>query len=538
MASTVTRRRCLVGVLAVAAAGCAEQRAAPAPSESAPPPERPPAPRPHGVIGTAVAASPARLHGSLRSLLGDELGLASTYGATVTLLAGLPLTSAPTIDEAAPLRAVLWAPTSSEVELVAAVPLRAPELLLAQVSSGQAAPHRTRRDEEAGLDWVEPVAVDVPPSVAVAVARNHLVLGSSARAVAACGAYLAHPAPPELEPGSSALSVWLSRDAAVRAAGVVGERASAGRGPEWGALLGLLSSNDEVTRLSDARELKIDANLDGEALTLSVAVDTASAPPSACVDGPLSELTSANVEAALVFATFSDDATRRASAERAAGWLAQAGLAGGERGAKVKDALAAIARARGQGTRLAVELSEVGWLAYGSSDVTEPAAARDALEALRVALDAGADAKAGMELVASKAVVENVGEALRLRLRRPESGGTDAKPVATILARVHEERLVLSTGADPSYALLRELRASAGAASLAERGEVAALAARVDASATAFAYADLAALRGKPRGARLIASLRTCASPAVVRAAISHRAARELVDLLRARARP
>jgi hypothetical protein len=74
--------------------------------------------------------------------------------------------------------------------------------------------------------------------------------------------------------------------------------------------------------------------------------------------------------------------------------------------------------------------------------------------------------------------------------------------------------------------------------SLAERGEVAALAARVDASATAFAYADLAALRGKPRGARLIASLRTCASPAVVRAAISHRAARELVDLLRARARP
>lgn len=490
--------------------------------------------RPEGVIAAGALAQPGRLHEVVATLYGDAGGLPASYRASVMLAADLPLTAASAVDEDAPLRLLAWAASAEEVALLAAAPLRAADALLAQVTSGAGARHRTRRDDAARLDWIEPSEPSAPRERHVAVAQNHLVVGSSARAVEVCAAYLAHPPAPELQPGASALRLWLAREALARLARGAGGELSRVAGVAQ--LLSLLASDEAVQRLAQAREASLAADLDRDALTLRLELALAPTAEAECALGPASELGEVHAQASLALASFAREPARISGAARAASWLGEGALVPRDRIGPVGSALDRIARARGAGTRLAVELSEIGWLAYGSAELTDPELAEAALAELREALSSKAEAGARLQLVASEAVIENLGGALRLRL---VPAGDGAKPVATILARVQGRRLWLATGPDPSYALRRALRDSTDDPPLSARAELAGLVGRVEASASGFFFADLAALRGQRSPAPLVASLQSCADPTVLRVAASHGAVRELAALaLKGRAAP
>jgi len=160
--------------------------------------------RPAEVIAVLIAAEPQPLYASLRS--GRSLALPGrTWYASILARAGLPISSVELVDPAGGFRAALVAPASDPIDrsaaLVVAVPLRAPDRLLALATSGRDAGFRAVRDAE-GIDWLEPTRVERDASYR-AVVRNRVLLARTREAIARAGPYLAQRDPDAVLGGSS-----------------------------------------------------------------------------------------------------------------------------------------------------------------------------------------------------------------------------------------------------------------------------------------------------------------------------------------------
>jgi hypothetical protein len=147
------------------------------------------------VIAVLVAAEPQPLYEALRT--DRALALPGrTWYASVLARAGLPLTSVELVDPAGGFRAALVEPTSDAIDrgaaLVVAVPMRAPDRLVALATSGRDARFRVVRDAE-GIDWLEPTRAEGAPSYR-AVVRNRFLLARTRDAIARAGPYLAQRA--------------------------------------------------------------------------------------------------------------------------------------------------------------------------------------------------------------------------------------------------------------------------------------------------------------------------------------------------------
>jgi hypothetical protein len=148
------------------------------------------------LIAVLVAADPQPLYETLRS--GRSLALPGrTWYASILARAGLTLSSVELVDPAGGLRAALVAPapdaTDRETAVVVAVPMRAPDRLLALATSGSDARFRVVRDA-AGIDWLEPRRAEEGASHR-AVVRNRFLFARSREAIARSGPYLAQRDP-------------------------------------------------------------------------------------------------------------------------------------------------------------------------------------------------------------------------------------------------------------------------------------------------------------------------------------------------------
>jgi len=165
-------------------------------SSSSTPAVGPTIPRPAEVIAVLVAAEPQPLYETLRS--GRSLALPGrTWYASILARAGLALSSAELVDPAGGLRAALVAPASDATDraaaVVVAVPMRAPDRLLALATSGHDARFRVVRDA-AGIDWLEPKRADEGSSYR-AVVRNRFLFARTRDAIARAGPYLSQRDP-------------------------------------------------------------------------------------------------------------------------------------------------------------------------------------------------------------------------------------------------------------------------------------------------------------------------------------------------------
>ena len=500
-----------------------------APSGSAPAPP-PPLPRPAELIGTATLRSAQRVHDLLRETYGLSILPGARWEASAVVLAGLPITATETIDDRGSVRFALVEPAGEPIGVVAALPLRAPDKLIATVTAGEAAGHRVKRDD-AGIDWLTPVRPEAHPGRVLAVARNHLVVGSSERVVALAAAFLANPAALEIAAGEADLEVQLPGAGAARLAPALAPLRRV-IGPDPTMLEDLIPIGDLAAALASAEQLTLALSIEGEALRLDASLLRPAAepePPASCPEGPLGELLEASADATVTIAMFAAADARKQSAIAAAGWIERAKLIDAGRQQAIASALVALAAARGAALRLSLEKSPRGWLAYGSSLVDDAAGADGALNGLNEALAAG-EARAGMHLSMEATVIERIGDVRRVRIRERETDAGTERTLATVLLRRQGSRLALATGADPAYALRKALGpagdADEPAFSLDGLPSVRALLFAVDERANAFFAIDPAALLAVPRqvadGARSVwvGSLKTCGKSWSLRSAL------------------
>ncbi len=495
--------------------------------------ELPPVPRPAEVRATAVLADVQRVHDLSKGPYGLALLNGRSWAASAVVLAGLSVATADLVDASAPVRALLVKTPDGWTWLVA-IGLRGADKLIASVSSGESARFRASRDDAARVDFLDLAPSEAPRSVFLAVARNHLVVAGTRSAISIAGAWVADPAADAFAKPTADLEASLDADAVAWLFGSLRGGAKA-LGPDFSPLIDLALLDDSVAKLGRAERATLSATVGEGAIAIEVAVSIpdggGGTGADTCAEGKREELMRTSRDATIAEASFTSPAGRRAGAEAARTWLASSGLARG--GPEVEAAFASLAGARGAATRIAIERSEMGWLAYGAVELADKKGALGALDALDKALsgegssgDPPPGAKPlGMRLSIEKTVIEEIGESYRARIARGE--GKDAKTIATVLAHARGEALLLGAGTDPAQALARAVGPREGPPppTLADRPDVGAVAAHVDASAGLFVFVGGAALSQKPRrsneekpGAMML-SVRSCASPWTIKAA-------------------
>ncbi len=194
-----------IALACVVGSACEQPSFAPL-SPSATPAVAPAVARPPEVIAVLVAAEPQPLYEALRT--DRALALPGrTWYASVLARAGLALPSVELVDPAGGFRAALVAPSSDAIEraasVVVAVPMRAPDRLLALATSGRDARFRAVRDAE-GIDWLEPTRAEGIPLYR-ALVRNRFLLARTRDAIARAGPYLAQREPEAVLASSSTL---------------------------------------------------------------------------------------------------------------------------------------------------------------------------------------------------------------------------------------------------------------------------------------------------------------------------------------------
>lgn len=542
---SLTRRGSLFALAGLVSASCSDAPASSGGSSATSAPALPPADKPRAMRGALVLGDARRVHDLLKTRYGFRALLpGATWEASVVVLAGLSISCAETVDGSGVVRGALVKNGAGAMDLVLGVPLRAPDRLLALNAAGKDASFRVRRDDAARIDWLEPVVVDVPVRRAVGVSKNHLVLGGSAESVALVAAYLAEASALDFASPSSGLTAKLEADAIAALTKNLSSRVAAVSGPDWSALRALLSTEEDLVRASDASRAEITGELGDDALQVTVSLTVPGpAPAGGCVEGSREELLRSNADATVAAATFSTEVARTQSATRAASWLEQSGLAAGDRAVSAKAALESIAVARGSATRMAVERSEIGWIAYGSSELSNREAAGQALDALADVFEApsepSTEASGGLALASSKTVFERIGEVTRLRVQKRADKGAEPETLTTIALRKEGDRLALATGPDVGYALEKALGGD-DAAVLGDDASIRKLAELIDEKATMFAYVDVVGLergRGSEVGAA-IASLRPCSDVWSLRLALQPAAVDSAARFVTARGRP
>lgn len=545
----LTRRRALLslGALATASAACStEPDGTPAPasaSASSAVPVLAPVPRPDGVRGVGVASDLQRVHELLKEVYGLALLTGKSWTSSAADLAGMPITASDTIDSGAAVRLALVAAEQGLFDVVVAVPLRDADRLIALVTAGASAPYRLRREEATSLAWLEPTAVDVPSRWSRAIARNHLIVASSIAALSAAGSFLAAPATDDFAPSPEPLRVRLDGDA-MR---FVLEKLRGGVAPLVAPfqLFQQLVETDATSRaLSTATGLDARASISAASIALHLEIAGAGGDAAPCEEGPVAALLAQSSDATVAVATFSSAVARKASATSAKTWLSGSGLSGGDR-EKIEAALGSLADARGAGTRLAVERSEMGWLAYGSVDLADPKAAKRGLDDLVEAFSDDKKDKSppGPRLAMGKKAYEVIGATYRLRVLVHDEKEKEPRTVAGMLLKPDGERLALATGPDLAYALTKALgRDEGAAAAFSEHAGIASLVGSIDPRAGFFLLADAGALMSSVSGPAasekgyVVASVRACASPWTIRAAVEPPAARALFRAVTGRA--
>ncbi|NUP06393.1 MAG: hypothetical protein HOW73_10080 [Polyangiaceae bacterium] len=532
---SLTRRASLLGLLGVTAAGACSSGDEPTPTPSALPAPLPPIDRPSTVHATAVVRDVQRVHERLKSRFGFAILPGSTWEASAVVLAGLSLSAADTVDGAAPLHIAVTRSETNLLDVVVGIPLRAPDRLIASAIAGADARYGLRRDDAARVDLLEPRAAGAAAGIAIGVARNHLVVASSSEALRAAAAFVADPGQSAFGLPTSDIRMDVDETLVAEIGKRFAERMRAAKGPDWSAVAAIASTEPEIARLLGARGGTVTADVGETAIRVGVSLASREGKPlEGCVNGGREQVLRLHPDGLVGAVTFSSEASRKQSAARAVDWLSSAHLVETERAEAARQAMEALAAARGSATRLSIELSEMGWVAYGGTDLSNEKGAKQALEELVKAIGSDDRTEPGMQLVATETVVESVGEAVRLRLRQV-ADKAESKTIATILLRVEDDTLALATGPDAAYALKKALAAE-GVSAIAELSE------GVDAEAAIYLRLNAGGLTGgsgeaKERDAAIV-SVRACEEPMTLKLALEPGAITAALGWLTERRRP
>lgn len=482
----------------------------------------------------------------LRGPYGLDLLTSRSWDASIVVASGLPVTVTDTVDSKGIIRfALIHVGTPAAVEVAIGVPLRGPDKLLTMVSSGESAHFRKRRDDAADIDWLEPASpADPQGNWARGVSRNHLVFGSSPRAVEVAAAFLSGGAEADFPASSSTFHAVLDERAltGVGASLLARLKARLGKGIPDVSLLSQVGALDpRISRFGKTKELTIDASFMEQACSWTFTAKMPEAPPpnaAECVHGPLEELLATQADATVAAATFSTEAARLEGARDAKKYFKAIGLVSEEDAARASESLVSLASARGNNARWALEWSEMGYLAFGSLEIKDADAAAKALEQLRGVL-AEKDEHVGLSLSMESTVLSAVGDAHRVRVLQRSAAKGEPKLLASVVLRQSSGRLAMGLGTDPAYALKKALpEKEASQPALSQDPSVATLIPLVDASANAHLYLDaleIAALARSPapreRGP-LVASFRLCEDPWIVKSGLSPLAFKALLGML------
>jgi len=444
------RRRAFSHVLFALVASCGSKDASLAASATASVP-RAPRVRPPAVVGTGVVAGAAGLHALLKETFGLGAFLVGRgLGASVTALTGIPLTAAEDVDDAAPIRLAAARVDDKDAWLVG-IPLRAADHAIVAATGGASAPFR--KETKDGVDRLVPVGS--PSSFELAVASNHLVVASSARALEVAAAFVGDPASTSFSPAAGdgpRVQIEVPVDVALRTFASWGGHAL-GTSPLPERLhrtLGGLTTL-QATAFFDTQGIRLEAR----GALAEDAAPFAKGPPTALLDLP------ADAEVAVSF--HADAADRRADAASVATLLR--GAADDATATRATAALVALADARGSETSLAFESRTRGPMVYGALSITDHDAAAKALDELMDAFrdgppsatnaaPAAASAKTpsaspGPKISAKRTVIERIGDAYRLRV------SIAGLASASLVIRLEEARAVVAAALDADVALAK-----------------------------------------------------------------------------------
>lgn len=493
------RRRSILalafGGLAKAALGCSSEPGDAAPTSSAPP--LGPAEIPADLLGVCVVEAPGALFDLVRKAY-DLPIVGSSWAALATNALGLPITASEAFDTSAALRiAVLprqTEPVAIALDAVLALPLRAPDRLIATATLGQSALFRIEKDE--ALRGERLVPTGAPRDFVLALVRNHLLVGA-ASAVARAGGFLADPEQSMFAARSGQIAGWLHGDAPrrliARELARIDKQTATLLERELPTLSGLASGLGKIP------ELPFTISVDDKVVSLSLSAPKTTELAAILVaftGGEVTPLLAIDRDAELGVALNEALPDRVKSAEALAKLLGPMGLASDPPDG-VRDALVALAHARADGFQIAVERGPLGTLAYGSCELADEDGARRALKALtKAAVDSKTrDADIRVNIIDTRLTL--IGEAIHLTLDREEpakdkQSEPSSKRLASVLLRIEGGRLALATGSDTVAALRKALRrrAEEGPASLADLAVVQAAAKPLPARAATYAYFD------------------------------------------------
>jgi hypothetical protein len=370
-------------LLACSCDGCDGDATARPPSPVAPAPE----PAPDGLLADAVVRAPAALLGELRDAMGGPaLLVPRTVGSLVSQLLGLPLQAAEHVDEQLPL--VATSQTQGDAQRwAAAVHLRNRAAMIATLTTGADAAF-DKRDEGAFV-WLsaKPALRTAALAGTIAVYDHHLVLASDAAAVTALGPYLVRTVAARERRGAEiaidvhdasfgmhaakALSSWVERRRAL---------------PTLPAIEALLDVDawlpDVSALLADlgAGTIAVDLSRETYALVAELKPRDEDA-KTRMAARPLMESDIGALPDDAVAALSWAQRAPRATPQNGARLAALIGLPPADV-TKLDDALASMARARGERTLLGLRCTGIGFTGVAHGDVAERGALRDGLAAL------------------------------------------------------------------------------------------------------------------------------------------------------------
>gem|GEM_PF-2759239 len=472
-------------------------------------------PAPPDLAGELVVANPERSLAALRRALGDEAVLVPrTVGGLAVSLLGLPLRAAQEFDEALPLVGALAG--DEDARFAFAVHVRDGGTFAVVATSGEDAPFTVERVD--GLAHLVPRASlrgPLVPGLALGVAGNYLVVGTSRDAVTTLGPYLAHMLGPRADRGEREVAFRATGQRFGKLAKRLLDGSTASLDPAtWAALAPIVDLDATRDALTDslARATSVDATLTlGEPplrLEARVSLDESRRLAGRALVRP-TELMSLRADSMLGLALGSDAAGRKAEASaRQRGLVTALAAKGGRFDAAASEAaLLAVAEGRGDVTRFGAVCSGAGLTGFATGSVT----GREALErglrglvglkddpALKRALDGR-----GLDVTAERGRLELVTDEVTLiRVApRPKKDATSDERRSAIDLRftVGDERFVVAAG-NETVDVLRGFYRPTQAGDLGKVEGVAAALARLGDESFAALYLDPAALRSCAAG--------------------------------------
>ena len=538
------RRRSILalglGAAADALVGCSSDAPEPTPVSSAPPFAA--AQAPAGLLGALVVPAPAALFELCRDSY-DLPVTGSSWAAFTVALLGMPIMASEAFDVGSSIRVALLESTAGAPAVVLALPLRAPDRLIAVATLGESARFRSQKDDALRGERLIPTSGEATHEIGAL--RNHLVVGPSG-ALARAGAFLADPEQPAFARNAPQVSGWVHGRvlAWLLRAGLdrLGEKPQALARVMLPEVTALASALEPVT------EISFEATLSKTSSSLRLAVpksEAIGAAFSSLSRGELAPMLATDRDASFSVRLYQPAAERVKAAEHFGKVLSVIGVSS-QPAAAMGDALVALARARADGFQLAVERNSVGMLAYGSCDLEDEDAARTALSALTKA-SGDPQKNSGTTVGVVDTRLTLIGEAVHVFVDREEPA-QDAKAepkktrLASVLMRVEGGRLALAAGSDAVSALKKALRrrAEQGPASLAELAVVKAIEPALPKTASFYAFCDPARwlggerLSGDPTRDRsaLALAVDVAANEVAVTVALEPAALRALASLL------